>query len=64
MVVSWIRVDRDEMNRIEKDQEYLKGAGFALVCCDCGLTHDLRNWDEKDLHCIPHRPGGYKYRLR
>ena len=61
----YLRTDRDEMNKLEGGQGLLKGAGFALECCDCGLTHFIKNWeDSEDLHCIPHRPKNYKYKLR
>lgn len=59
-----VRIDRDEMNKIERGQIQLGYGGFALECCDCGLTHTLKNWGKKDLHCVPHRPIRYKYKLR
>jgi len=58
------RKDRDKINRLERGQVYLKHQGFGLECCDCGLTHLLKNWGEIDLHCIPYRPQNYKYKLR
>jgi len=57
------RIDRDEINRIQKGQIFLKWQGFGLECCDCGLTHLLKNWAEEDLHCIPYRPRNYKYKV-
>lgn len=58
------REDRDKINRIYRGQIQLKYDGFGLICCDCGLTHKLKNWNDKDLHCIPYRPKNYKYKLR
>lgn len=58
------RIDRDEINRIWRGQIQLQYGGFGLECCDCGLTHLLKNCGDEDLHCIPYRPKNYKYKFR
>lgn len=58
--VGWeLREDRAKQNRIYFDIK----KGFLLECCDCGLSHKLKQ-QEGYLDCIPERPKGYAYRWR
>jgi len=54
-----IRKDRAEQNRIYFDINI----GFLLECCDCSLSHKLKQ-GEGFIDCIPERPRGYDYSWR
>lgn len=54
-----LRKDRAEQNRIYFDMSN----GFLLECCDCGLSHKLKQ-QEDYIDCIPERPRGYVYKWR
>ena len=58
--IGWeLRNERELQNRIYFEIK----KGFLLECCDCGLSHKLKQHQDY-IDCIPERPRRYRYILR